>query len=86
MTVRGEHRLLFWLNLKLDFRFRVSEKQIITICITVVQVTYVTAFVGFELSKNLPAILCFHSFMMIPLHVSTFHWQFTTKASASTRR
>jgi len=27
---------------------------------------------GDELSRNLPAILCFHNFMMIPLHLSTF--------------
>jgi len=26
------------------------------------------------LSQNLPAIVCFHNFAMIPLHVSTFQW------------
>jgi len=32
-----------------------------------------------ELSTYLPVMLCFHNLTMIPLHVSTFHWQLTTR-------
>jgi len=42
----------------------------------------ITSRAGIELSRNLPAIFHFHNLMMIPLYVSTFHWQFTTRASS----